>query len=180
MEIKNVDSGNDLFRFINAVTIDVAKSIIYHNWLNETLIKQEGQEDWDRWMIEDHPLLREIDSQIFEKLPFINEICGTDFVGVSGTRMWIDLPKSIVPIHLDGVVMEDGSFRGVDQALQLFWKGPRNSGTEFYFKNSKNDLRYKFPFTSNTGYFMLNNPDLWHGMIVPCREHRFTTYTYFH
>jgi len=110
----------------------------------------------------------------------INEACNTNFFVAEGTRMWIDPPGFTVPIHLDGVVDEfTGDIKGVEQAMQAFWLGPEETGTCFYSTASKDAVRYRFPFETNTAYFMIITPDLWHGMIVPGKDYRFTTYTYF-
>ena len=152
-------------------------AIITTDWMSLPLKKQESQEHWDRYVITDHPLLKQFTEQVRAHLPSINSVANTKYTDVDATRLWIDLPGFTVPLHLDGVVTESGDIQGVSEALQCFWLGPADTGTEFY--NGDKTLRYKFPFRTNTGYFMLLDPDLWHGMTVENTGIRITTYTYF-
>ena len=180
MIIKNIPPTQDLFRITDVVSAGLAKRIVEHDWLSEPLKKQEAQEEWTRWMVDDHYLLREINAQLTLNIKQINQACNTNFFVAEGTRMWIDPPEFTVPIHLDGVVDEfTGDINGVEQAMQAFWLGPEETGTCFYTTASKDAVRYQFPFETNTAYFMIITPDLWHGMLTPGKDYRFTTYTYF-
>jgi len=192
MIIKNIPPTQDLFRITDVVSEGLAKRIVAHDWLNEPLTKQEAQEEWTRWMVGDHYLLREMDAQLTLNINQINQACNTNFFVAEGTRMWIDPPGFTVPIHLDGVVGEiPAHIKGVPQAMQTFWVGQEETGTTFYAEapediqaaeeliDNKTKVRYRFPFEKNTAYFMINTPTLWHGMLVPSKDYRFTTYTYF-
>ena len=174
MIVQQIPPATDLYQCANLVTPELAHSIATHDWLNEAVQKQEGQEQWDRWMIDKHPLIDEFERQLNAKLPLLNAAIDAEYSFAEGTRIWIDSPGFTVPMHLDG---------WLPAALQCYWLGDEDCGTVFYNSDDADDVRYAFKAIENTGYYMRNpNPDtnsLWHGMLVPTRNLRITSYTYF-
>ena len=175
MIIEQIPPAPNLFLLANIVTPDLALRITTHNWLAESVLKkQEGQEAWDRYMVDNHVLITEFESQINDKLYQINEVGDTNYQFAEGTRIWIDTAGFTVPMHLDGTL---------PSAMQCFWHGEAECGTSFYNSNNEEDVRYIFKAIDNTGYYM-RNPDpetnsLWHAMLVPTTKLRITSYTYF-
>lgn len=173
MIVTPIQPTHDLFLLENIVSEDLAKRITEYDWMSADLKRQEAQEDWDRWMVDEHPLITEFEAEVNAKLHLLNQTADREYQFAEGTRFWIDQPNFVVGLHLDGQL---------PNAMQCYWVGNEKQGTHFYNSKNKNDLRYGFKLIPNTGYFMINDdPDnnaLWHGMLNPADSIRITSYTY--
>lgn len=174
MNITAVDQQKNLFKIENILPDSLVQEILSTDWMAEPWDLMEWQEHWNRRKISDTPLLNRVDEYLNSILPAIGEACE---IGVNQchTIVWLDQPGLTVPPHLDN--------QGMPIAMQLYWNiNDQNLGTEFYHDADGKSVRYKCPYTVNTGYLMLNNTlEQWHGMMhaIPEGTYRLCSYTYF-
>lgn len=177
--MKIVDIDYRLFHLQEVLPIYLVEAISDIDWENLPWHKGDKQETWLRRHIttDAHPLLTEIDEYLITVQQQIENHCDIKFYTIPYTRWWLDEPNFSCSLHTDGEL---------PSSMQLFWNAPGlQYGTKFYNSKNVSDIKYDFPFVSNSGYLMLNQAKneyqelQWHGMpnIVP--NYRLTSYTYF-
>jgi hypothetical protein len=176
MNIRPIDSSNNLFSVANIVPNDLVEKIINTDWMSLDYTKQELQETWPRrriknsaipWMSQWEDHFRSIWDQLIDCIqcdPPVN------YIGYSDTAFWVDEPGFNCAIHTDG---------GLKGSMQLYWLGDRNQGTTFYHTKNIRDLRHQFEFEPNQGYIMIRDPQ-WHAMLTTVQpsQVRVTSYSW--
>lgn len=181
MKIAPLDSTNRLFVVEDLLPSALVEHLSTICWLDLPCSKQPGQESWSRRLItaDNNAVLGTINLYVQNLLVQLSEQTGVTFTGCS-TSWWVDEPGFTVPLHTDGEL---------PSSMQMFWVAPGTEfGTTFYNYKNTNDIKHQFEFKPNTGYIMLNMPNLdgsqplqWHGMLnpVPNNTVRVTSYTTF-
>lgn len=173
--ITPADNQGNLFQVRNFLPEEFAQKMLSVDWLSEPFERMEYQFDWGRRKITSHPLLEEMDKYIQANFNKINQACDIT-VEHCWSIIWIDEPGFVVDVHLDNP--------GLCMSLQQYWThNDIKLGTEFYFDDMGQEIRYRCPYEPNTGYIMLNNTkSQWHAMMTPVPEntYRLSTYTYFY
>ena len=161
----------------------------------QELVNQISEIDWDKLPMHipdpevprlqllgyTNPVLRQVDVGLANNFSYIESKLGVSFDSkIPGSNWWLDGPGTMFPIHTDGNLVS---------SMQLYWYGATEDyGTVFYNSKNPDDILYKFKFTTNSGYIMLNQlnedgsqPLQWHGMLntVPDGMYRLSSYTYF-
>lgn len=175
MQIKPVDSENNLFRVENVVSSELSQQVQATDWLSLPWTRQEGQENWARRRIVDNaiPWISQWHAEMNRLWPTISNALGTDIAPYCGTAFWLDEQDFTCGMHTDGEL--PGS-------LHMTWTGP---GTTFYWHNNTSSVRYQVPSQPNAGYIVINQSDdtgyrklLWHAMLTPVENFRITSYTW--
>lgn len=172
-----------LYKVSNVLPDELVQQLVELNWLNFPYYTDDRMPNRQSMYLHG---LNDIVTQaevIFHNLyTQIEETCNIQFVREEhvNTSWWYDSPGFRVPLHTDGQL---------PSTLQLFWSAAGEQyGTKFYNSKQVHDVKYDFPFIPNTGYLMLNCPDIdgaqplqWHGMLNPVPEgtYRLTSYTRF-
>jgi hypothetical protein len=175
MQITPVDDQNNLFCVTNAVSPDLAQLVLTTDWPSLPWSKQPGQESWPRRLI-DQTFIPWIDNwhqEMQELWPTLEQYFSQALLPYAGTAFWLDEPGFVCKMHTDGEL--PGS-------LHLNWIGP---ATCFYWHNRPDTVRYQTPASSNSGYLMINQPDitgyrklLWHDMTSPVLDNTFRLTSY--
>ena len=171
MTITPVDSELNLFLIediypeflLNKMPVDVA---LYADWRREDM-----QSDWQRRRLNDSELTKEFDSYVKTLITEIQQATGYSACACD-TGFWLDEPGFTVDRHLDN--------SAVTASMQIYlWDNPLLPGTAFYHNN---EIRKEFAYKKNSGYFMINGPDQYHGMTttVPPGQYRLCSYTWFY
>jgi hypothetical protein len=174
MNIRSIDSFNNLFSVTNAVPDELVKQIINTDWMSLEYTKQEMQETWPRRRVknsaiswigqwEDH--FCSVWEQIINSIQHSSSI---KYAGYIDTAFWIDEPGFDCAMHTDGQM---------PGAMQLYWIGDADQGTTFYHSNKVKDLRHQFEFVPNSGYIAVRDPQ-WHAMLTPVRPGQFRLSSY--
>ena len=184
MIIVPIDKENRLFAVTEVLPLELVNQILQLDWENLPWVEQPQQEHWKRRNIDflQVPELININKYIENLCTEVELACFIEFTNNQyiTTRWWYDLPGFTVPIHTDGQL---------PSTMQLFWEGTDiTKGPKFYNSKRETDIKYDFPFNTNTGYLMLNGanndgsyPLQWHGMMnaVAPGTYRLTSYTIF-
>lgn len=179
MQIKSVDSENNLFRVEDVFSQALVQQVLATDWTNLPWQRQQGQESWQRRKIDNSalPWIQDWDRECSCIWPTIQSQTGTASNHYQGTAFWLDEPGFTCSMHTDGEL--PGS-------MQLTWIGAENLGTAFYWYKDPNSLRYQTPFKPNSGYIMINQANdqgyrqlIWHAMLnaVPANTFRITSYS---
>jgi len=178
MQITPVDQDNNLFYISDVFPQSLVDQIISTDWMSLPWQRQEGQESWARRRIENQALTwnSEWDSYCEQLWPKIADSIGFKVLGYQGTAWWVDEPEFICTMHTDGEM---------PGAMQMTWIGNKNLGTAFYYYKNLDSLRHQFVVNPNTGYIMINRPQLngyrklqWHAMLNPVPNNQFRVSSY--
>ena len=179
----NITSITDrLFLIENVYPAELVDQVLAIDW--EQLPWQKGvkQEKWSRrhFTSSVNPVLTKIDQYLWDNIDYLESNLGVEFNTKQPESVWwYDEPGFDVSIHTDG---------HLPSAMQLYWAGVNEDyGTVFYNSKDTKDILYKFKFTPNSGYIMLNQlnedgsqPLQWHGMTnpTPAGAYRLSSYTH--
>lgn len=179
MQITSVDKHNNLFLVKDLIPQSIVEKILFTPWMELKWARQEGQETWNRRRIDhdDIPWQNEWDECLSNFWPELEKILEMPLFKYTGTAWWVDEPGFTVPIHTDGTM---------PGAIQMSWIADNaDLGTVFYNDQAGESVRYKFLAEVNTGYMMINVPDIngqrheqWHGMSTPVPEGTFRVHSY--
>lgn len=173
MQIKSVDSENNLFRIENVFSHSLVLQVLATDWMSLAWDRQEGQENWNRRRIRDRaiPWIDQWNTELSQAWPEIERQLGIKILPYCGTAFWLDEHDFTCNMHTDGEM--PGS-------LHMTWVGP---GTTFYWHNDPSTVRYQVPSQPNSGYIMINRLDhtsyrklIWHAMLTPVENFRITSY----
>jgi hypothetical protein len=179
MKITPIDDTHRLFQVEEFVSPELLTELQHLDWSSIPWTKQPLQETWPRRLLDPtHPTLDKVVTWVNNSMKQLCDDCGIVVKEFVNTSFWLDEPGFTVSLHTDGQL--PGS-------MQLFWVMPTlQHGTVFYNSNCSDDVRFAPSGVPNTGYIMLNNPNLdgsqplhWHGMLqpVPAGTIRVTSYT---
>jgi hypothetical protein len=178
MKITPVDSTNRLFLVEDFVPADLVSKISQTPWHEIPWRRADAQEHWARRELiviglESFELFHQHTVDILHQ---IESLVGAKFSIGPYTSWWYDEPGFTVKPHVDQM----------PSSLQLYWHADSiDYGTVFYNDEPKfESVRYKFPFTTNTGYIMLDGVDghpatQYHAMQIPVKTFRISSYTRF-
>ena len=176
MNIRSVDSANNLFVVKDIIPNDLVDQVINTDWMSLEYTRGFLQETWprrritnsaipwiDQWETHFHNIWDQLISNIQSEPP-------ANYLGYGGTAWWVDEPGFDCAIHTDG---------DLPGAMHLYWIGDDNQGTTFYHTKDTTDVRYQFELCPNQGYIMIRDPQ-WHAMLQPVLpgKYRVTSYTW--
>lgn len=178
MIVTPVDGSFRLFHIREILCSTALKRLTSLDWSSIVWERPPQQESWKRRSLTDkHSVLADVNMQLRDLSGEIGERCGVEF-SYPSTAWWLDEPGFTVDLHTDG---------HLPAAMQLCWLAPdAHYGTAFY--TDPRTLRHQFESVPNTGYIMLNQPNIdgsqplqWHSMTnsVPSNTLRITSYTTF-
>lgn len=165
MRVQAVDDSDRLFLVTDLLPQDQCNEILLTDWRQFAWERQPGQEHWLRRRVIECERLDVYNHWITLQLPELWHKIGMDFRG-SSSQWWIDDAGFTVDSHTDGEL---------PYAMQVWWAVPGPEyGTGFWHDKAQTSLRYQFESMPNTGYVLLNHPNLdgsqplqWHVMSNP-------------
>jgi hypothetical protein len=183
MQITPVDHDSNLFAVTEMISQSLVDKILQTPWLSLTYHVEPSNRDLRRrvhnsqlsWINEWHECI----DQAWETIVAHTGCDHLEYFNLDGsaTGFWIDMPTYTCPMHTDGEL---------PGAIQMYWIGPNEDlGTTWYHYKDADRVRHSFKFKPNTGYIMINRPDLtgyrklqWHGMLTPVPDNSFRVSSY--
>ena len=200
MIIKSIDDKFELFSVSDVFSEFLLEKFKEADHINSPWKKEQGQLDWPRRLLTDEYELVYVamDLYIKEQVPYIEEITKTPILSCD-TTFWLDEPGFFTYPHLDNenifmsmqVYLSDHP--GIDMATEFYNVDETNwakfneqthpdidQARDYY--NTDSCMRFKPEYKINSGYLLINNPRLYHGMLtpVPANNYRLSSYTRFY
>lgn len=178
VSIESVKASNRLFSIIDAVDTKYLDKIKQIDWLQEPGYTTDYHYGLRRRSLTKHNnVMSDVDCQISELIPIINQVTGQQYVRIS-TGLWqICEPGYICKMHTDGTK---------PNVMIIYWQAPSiRHGTTFYSSQDPTDIFHEFLSIPNTGFFANynNGGQMWHASLaeVPLQQHRLITqYEFFY